>query len=170
VQFKFVLHQIRIQAIIYLFLIFLFLVPADGQTKDEEVFTQVPVSLRSRLAERLKLLTKYQRTQHWEKQYKLLSVLFTQGNSKEEFVKLNRDWYVKGSGNLILDFIPKSVVAHNESSDYGEWTIYGCAKVREKKRAVWLYASVDAHREKGDWFFSQVGVITPIDGKASPCP
>ena len=165
-----VIRRLQIRTAISLIVIGLFWIPMRGQAKDQDVFTPVPVILRARLIERLNLLVDYQRAQQWEKQYDLLSVLFTQGTSKEEFVKLSRDWYAQGLGTTLLDFTPNAVVVHSGSVDHGEWTIYGCAKVREKKRIVQLYASVDAHRENGDWFFSQVGVITPIDGKAKPCP
>ena len=166
-----VMRRTQIQKVIGLIVIAQFLIATQGQAKNQDAFAPVPVSLRARLIERLKLLVDYQRSQQWEKQYDLLSVLVTQGKGKEEFVKLSRDWSAQGLGTTLLDFTPKAVVVRSGSLDHGEWTIYGCAKVREQqKRTVQLYASVDAHRENGDWFFSQVGVITPIDGKAKPCP
>jgi hypothetical protein len=118
----------------------------------------------------LKLLIRYQRTQQWERQYDLLSELYTRGKSRKQFINELQRHYAKGLGNRLLNFTPKSVVTQDGSVEHGEWVIYGCAKFRESKRIVQLYASVNAHREKGDRFFSEVGVINPIDGKAKPCP
>jgi hypothetical protein len=167
---KTVTHRHKVQTGIFLILIGFLSVPAKGQAKNEDVFAAVPLALRARLVERLKLLVEYQRLEAWEEQYDLLSVLFTQGKGKREFVKESREWYAQGLGTRLLDFIPKAVVVNSESLDHGEWTIYGCATVREKKRNVRLYALVDAHRENGDWYFSQVGIITSIDGNAKRCP
>jgi hypothetical protein len=71
----------------FLLLAVLLCTTAHGQAKDQDVFAPVPAPLRARLVERLKLLIEYQRTQQWEKQYDLLSVLVTQGASKEDHVK-----------------------------------------------------------------------------------
>lgn len=62
-----------------------------------------------RLIERLKLLFEYQREQQWDKQYALLSVLVTQGDSKEDHVKRLRRWYAEGLGDILVDFTPKSL-------------------------------------------------------------
>lgn len=164
------MHRIKVQAISCLLLASLCF-PTQGQSKNEEIFASIPAPLRARLADRLKLLVEYQRTQQWGKQYDLLSELFTQGKSKKEFVKLNKHYYTEVMpDDLILDFTPKSVTSQSESVDYGEWTIFGCAKLRTKGRILQLYASVSAYRDKNDWYFSQVGVIAPVDGQPEPCP
>jgi hypothetical protein len=144
---------------------------AQGQTKDQDIFAGVPTNLRASLGERLKLLVDYQRTQQWEKQYELLSITSTQGVSKEEYAKRNRHWYKEVvPEDLILDFAPKATTTHESSANAGWWTIYGCAQLRRKGHVEELYASVDAHRERGDWYFSTVGVITPVDGPPQRCP
>lgn len=146
-------------------------VPAHGQTKDKDIFAGVPATLRASLMERLKLLVEYQRTQQWEKQYELLSVSLTQGQSKEDYAKRNRHWYTEVvPDDLILGFTPKATTTHESSAEAGWWTIYGCAKLRRKGHVGELYASVDAHRERSDWYFSTVGVITPVDGPPQRCP
>lgn len=163
-------RQMKLRRLCLLLLVLCWM-PAYGQIKDQDVFAPVPAALLASLAERLKLLVEYQRTQQWEKQYDLLFFTFTQDESKEEYAKRNRRWYTEVvPDDLILDFIPKATTVHESSEDAGWWTIYGCAKVREKGRIVELYASVDAHRDRGNWYFSSVGVITPIDGKPQPCP
>jgi hypothetical protein len=153
-----------------LLLLVLCCMPAYGQIKGQDVFAPVPTALRADLVERLKLLIEYQRTQQWEKQYDLLSIAFTQGNSKDEYVKRNRHWYTEVvPEDLIVNFAPEATTVHESSPDAGWWTIEGCAKFGEKGRIVELHASVDAYRERGNWYFSSVGVITPIDGTPQPC-
>lgn len=145
--------------------------PVYGQVKNQDVFAPVPAALRVGLVKRLKLLIEYQRAQQWEKQYELLSFSSKQGDSKEEYAKRIRHWYKEVvPEDLILDFALKATTTHEASADSGWWTIYGCAKLRRNGRTEQLYASVDAHRERGDWYFSSIGVITPIDGPPQRCP
>ena len=154
-----------------LLLAVLLYVPVWGQVKDQDAFTPIPANLQASLAERLKLLVEYQRTQQWEKQYDLLSITFTQGDSKEVYVARSRRHYTEvAPDDLILDFVPKATTVHEASTEAGWWTIYGCATLRKKEQTVELYASVEAHREDGKWYFSSVGVVTPIDGNRKPCP
>jgi hypothetical protein len=117
---------------------------------------------------RLKLLIEYQRAQQWEKQYDLLSVAATQGDSKEDHVKRLQRWYAEGLGDILVDFTPKSV-AYGSGAPF-DAAIFGCAKLREKDRIVEFYASVEVYRENDDWYFSPVRVVTPVDGKPKPCP
>jgi hypothetical protein len=163
-------QRLELHVITSLLLVVLFCTPTHGQSKNKEVFASVPVTLRPRLVERLKLLIEYQGAQQWGKQYDLLSGLVVQGDTKEEHIKRLEHWYAQGLGDILVDFVPTSVAVHSASADYGEWTLFGCARLREKARIVDLYASVSAYREKGDWYFSPIGVITPIDGKPELCP
>jgi len=126
----------------------IFCVPMCGQVKSQDVLAPIPESLRGRFVERLNLLINYQKTHQWEKEYDLLSELYIQGKGKEQFTKELQRYYDQRPGDKLLDFTPTSIVARDESMDHGEWTIYGCAKLREKKRTVRLYASVDARWEK----------------------
>lgn len=142
-----------------------------AKAKYEDVFSAVPAPLRTRLVERLKLLIDYQRTQQWEKQYDLLSELVTQGKGKDEFVKLNRHYYTEVvPDDLILDFTPHSLTAQSESVDYGEWTIFGCARLQKKGHTLQLYGSVSAYRQNNDWYFSQVGLVMQVGGQPENCP
>ena len=146
-------------------------VSARGQAQDADVFAPVPADLGASLAERLKLLVEYQRTQQWEEHYDLLSVTSTQGESKAEYAQRNRRWYAEVvPEDLILGFTPRATTVREPSANAGWWTIYGCATLRQKGRVVALSASVDAHREGGNWYFLPVGVVTPIDGQPKPCP
>lgn len=153
-----------------LFLVALICVPTHGQGKFEDVFAGVPTTLRVDLAQRLKLLIEYQRTQQWEKHYDLLSISSTEGRTKEEYARHNRHWYTEVvPDDLIFDFVPRATMVHEASEDAGWWTIEGCARLRRKGHIEVLYASVDAHRERGNWYFSTIGVVTPIDGPPRRC-
>lgn len=157
-----------LRAAVYLLLTVLLCAPTHGQAKDQDVFAPVPTPLRARLVERLKLLVEYQHTQQWEKQYDLLSVLVTQGDSKEDHVRRLQRWYTEGLGDVLVDFTPKSVTY--EGGGPSDAVIFGCAKLRKNGSVMKLYASVEAYREKEDWYFSSVGIITPVGGQPEPCP
>jgi hypothetical protein len=141
-----------------------------GQSIARNIFDPVPAPLQGRLIKRLKLLIKYQRKQQWGRLYELLSKIYTQGESLEKFKERFERLHAQGLINGLVDFTPKSVVTHDESADHGEWTIFGCVTLIEKERPVRLYGSVTAWRERGDWFFSDVGPLVPLDGNARPCP
>ncbi len=142
----------------------------NGQGENKEVLASVPVSLRQRLVERLNLLIEYQKAQQWDKQYDLLAAPVIQDDTKESHVKRLEQWYAQGLGDILVGFVPRSVAVHSDSMDHGEWTLFGCAKLRKGKRIVNLSASVSAYREEGDWYFSPIQVINPIDGKPERCP
>lgn len=159
--------QFKGQAVSLLVLAILFFVPAKGQTKDH-IFSAVPVSVRARLVERLRLLIDSERLQQWQKQYDLLSVLVTQGENKEEYVKRLEHSYSQGLETLLVEFVPES--ATYKGGGPSDVVIFGCAKVLKKDNVEKVYASIEAYREKGDWYFSPVGIIGPIGGKSTPCP
>ena len=160
----------QVKLLLCLLLLTLCCMPTYGQMKDHDVFAPVPAALQASLVERLRLLIEYQRTQQWDKQYDLLSIAVTQGNSKDEYVKRNRHWYTEvAPEDLVLDFAPKTTIVRESSADAGWWTIEGCARFRQHGRIVALPAAVDAYRDRGNWYLSSVGVITPIDGKPQPC-
>lgn len=141
-----------------------------GQAKKYKSLDSVPETLQVKLAERLKMLVEYQSNKQWEKHCELLSFRIVQDESKEAYAKRSQNWYTNVvPDDLILDFIPTETISHESSAESGWWTIYGCAKLRQKNRFVELRASVDAYRESGDWYFSTIGVITPVDGEPKPC-
>lgn len=150
-------------ALLCLFLLFH---SAYSQDKRQNVFAPIPEKLRERLVERLGTLIDYQRKKEWGKQYDLLSVLVTQGDSKDTYVK--RLQHQQEVNTRLIDFKPKSVTL-GDGSPF-DAIIFGCAKVSESERIIERYASVEAYREKDDWYFSPVSIITPIDGKSEPCP
>lgn len=141
--------------------------PADTRAKQREVFAPVPVELRARLLERLKLLVEYQKTQQWSKQYELLASETTKVESKEAFIANTERAYEKQERTALFDFIPFRV-------DYVEvktdklWFIFACSQVAEKDRRANMLTVVRAYRENDDWFFSVVENIEPA-GKGNPC-
>lgn len=150
-------------------LIFSIGLSVSGQAQKQDWFAAIPENLRAKLTERLKMLIEYQSSKQWEKHYELLSLRIVQDESKETYTSRNQNWYTNVvPDDLVLDFIPTEVIS-NESTESGWWTIYGCAKLRKKNGFMELRASVDAYRESGDWFFSPIGVITPVDGKPTTC-
>src|ERR1044072_80401 len=152
------------------FLLALMLGGVVGQVKDQRVFDPVPAPLGARLRERLNLLIERQRLQQWDEAYDLLSQSYTQGKNKADFAKDQRHYLANGRIDKLVSFTPKSIQLSTALEEHTEWTIYGCADLREKEHIVKRYASVTAWREQNDWFFSDVGVITPIDGPSQPCP
>jgi len=140
----------------------------SGQADNKDPFSAVPAPLRTRLVERLKLLVEYQRSQQWEKEYDLLSILVTQGESKADHFKRLQRSSAEGFDTELIDFVPKSVTY--QGGGPSDVVAFGCAKVRQKTNVVELYASVEAYREREDWYFSPVGIISPIGGQPEPCP
>ena len=98
----------------------------------------------------------------------MLSVLVTQGEGKEDHVKRLEQLYAKGLGALLVDFAPRSVTY--QGGGPSDAVIFGCAKFKKNGTIQELYASVEAYREKEDWYFSPVGVITAVGRKPEACP
>ena len=98
----------------------------------------------------------------------MVSLLITQGEDKDHYVKRLEQLYAKGLGDLLLGFAPKSVTY--QPGGPSDAVIFGCAKLKKNGTIQELYASVEAYREKEDWYFSPIGVITAVGGKPEPCP
>ena len=137
---------------------------ADGLSK---VFAPVDVVLRQRLADRLKLYVEYERTHQWDKLYDLISKQAIEKESREIFVKRQRDSSGEGFADT-LDFVPASTVTSYVGIE-GNYSIEGCLKVRWKGRIHHWHAGVDAFLENGDWYFSYISAITGIDAPPRPC-
>lgn len=157
-------QPLLLQAVGWFLLVILLIVPAQGQTQEQEVFAEVPAPLRARLSERLKLLVEYQRTEQWAKLY---DFLYQPTTSKEKYVEQNIR-VAKDFGNIILDFKPHSATLLYPNS--GWFFIKGCATQREKNgRIVMLEADVEARLQNEEWLLSPVGITIPIDGDPKPC-
>jgi hypothetical protein len=140
---------------------------ACGRAQQREIFAPVPLELRARLLERLKLLVEYQKTQQWSKQYELLAAEITKVDSKEAFVTNTERAYKQGERMPLSDFAPFRV-DYLEGKTYKLWFIFAGSQVVEKDRKVSMLTVVRAYRENDDWFFSPVENVAPA-GVGNPC-
>src|SRR5262245_44438778 len=145
----------------------LFIAPAQGRPQNQDIFAEVSVPVRARLAERLKLLIEYDRTKQWGRMYDLLSDRFLQGETKENLV--NRQRYIdeKLVGVELIEFTPQSITLLHEES--GWWLIRGCGKFRQSGSSRRVDTVVEAYLQNGEWYFSQIRQNIPIDGEPKPC-
>lgn len=148
-------------------LVFIVCAPACAKAQPREIFAPVPVELRARLLERLKLLVEYQKTQQWSKQYELLASEITKVESKEAFIANTARAYERGERASLIDFSPFRV-DYLEGKTYKLWFIFACSQVVEKDQRVSMLTVVRAYRENDDWRFSVVENIEPA-GKGNPC-
>jgi hypothetical protein len=142
-----------------------------GQKTSRNPFATVPLSVRAGLVARLKLLIKYQRRHRWDREFNLLTNLYLQAEdeSREAFVKTKKRYYAEGREYKLLGFSPVSVDGRNELQDGGEWAIHGCGSWLVKGRTVKYDSSVIAVRQRGDWYFSEVIIVTSVGGPPMPC-
>lgn len=141
--------------------------PAYTSAQQREIFAPVPVELRARLLERLKLLVEYQKTRQWGKQYDLLASEITKVESRDAFIANTARAYERGERTPLIDFTPFRV-DYVEGKAYKLWFVFACSQVTEKARRVNMLTVVRAFREREDWFFSVVENIEPA-GKGNPC-
>lgn len=133
-----------------------------GSRKD--VFDSVPESLRARLVERLNSLVRFQQTLQWDKLYELL--YDTHGLGKEEYIKEQRA-YDRTRSLGPFDFSPIEVTFIS-AQDY--WLISGCGLWRVKGRDKYLWTSIYAKSQNGDWYFTEAGlVVEESSNDPDPC-
>ena len=132
------------------------------------MFGSIPKPQRERLIQRLNLLVLYEGGQRWAEEYDLLSPVYTQGQSKEAFVKDLQNSEAEGL-YIVLDFSPTSVITEASTKSEGQWVIMGCSKVRERGQSKSLQASVGAYWHNQEWYFSPVLVVETIHDKPPPC-
>jgi hypothetical protein len=148
-------------------LILLCCTSARVRAQKKEVFAAVPLELRERLSERLKLLVERQKTQQWDKQYDLIAADERKSETKEAFVANTRRAYAKQERTLLIDFVPfRSDLLQGKT--YKLWVVFACSQATEKGRKVNMLTAVRAYRERGDWFFSVVESVAPA-GVGNPC-
>jgi hypothetical protein len=143
-----------------------------GQRKTKTPFAAIPESARPRLIARLKLLIKYQHELRWPNEFDLLSNLYLQGENeeKQKYVKNRKRYFALGYIDRLVDFTPRATTGPPELMDDGEWVIHGCGRWLVKHRIVKYDSSVIAVRQRGDWFFSEVTIVTSVGGPPEPCP
>src|SRR4051812_9426693 len=129
---------------------------ALAQEKDlENVFAPVKKELRTRLIERLQLLTEYDRTYQWDKAYDLLFGHIVEGRTREEYVIWQRE--VLGHyENWFMDFTPESVDQEsNELYPHADYRITGTVKLNDHAGSKWTTKRyVYAQLRDGEWYFS----------------
>jgi hypothetical protein len=146
---------------------------ALGQSRNQDVrdpLLPIPVHQRTRLIERLNLLIKYQREQQWNKIYDLLTASIKGGRTKEDYASRRREIEDSLPFSTLLAFAPTEAITVDESPERGAWFILGCAQYHRKGKKVQIKSGVTAELQNNEWFFSEIGAATQIDGPEEPCP
>lgn len=128
----------------------------------------IPAQERARLMERLNLVIKYQGFQQWERIYDLLSLSARGGRNIENYVAWRKEFETPPI-STVLAFAPSEAIKIDESTDGGTWLILGCARYRRKGRIVRIKSDVTVELMNKEWFFSEIGPATQIDGPEQPC-
>ena len=134
--------------------------------RDQGVFRSVPQPARRQLINRLNLLVSYQVAANWKREYELLSVVVKNGETKAEYVDRLRRSTARGIVTRISSFKPLSLVY--KGGGPADAVIFGCARLGERSRK-YVYASISAYREKRNWHFSEIGIISQVDQGPQPC-
>lgn len=145
---------------------------ALGQARNQDVsdpLLPIPVHQRARLIERLNLLVEYQRAQQWDKIYDLLTASIKGGRSREDYANRRRELEDSLPISTLLAFVPSEAITVDESRDGGAWFILGCAQYQRKGKNVQIKSGVTAELQNNEWFFSEIGAATQIDGPEEPC-
>lgn len=83
-----------------------------GQGENQpDVLSAFPKAHRSEISKRLELVVRYQREKDWAKLYDLLSPLYTQGESKGDYMKRHRKSGARGLGVDLVEFTPQESIA-----------------------------------------------------------
>jgi hypothetical protein len=131
---------------------------AAGQGRTFSVYAPVPQRLRPSLDSRLKLYVELERAGQFEGLYDLFSEAYVarlktfNRGSKAEYVAAER-----GSGKYrmgVADFTPTST----RRVSAGVYIIFGRIKSPLGERLSEYKGSIEARRQRGDWYFSELGV------------
>jgi hypothetical protein len=142
--------------------------PECWSRETRDLFSQIPQESRDRFVKRLNRLIQYQRTQRWEKMYSLLYSGIKREETIDQFSKRQQHWFKELPENRILDFVPHSLRPPANAAT-GEWIVFGCITRSEKGHQKNYQGMVSAYHENDDWFFSEPGTITGIDGPPTEC-
>lgn len=145
----------------------------NSQAPEPTWMRELPPKTRATFLRDFDLLVHYQKTEQWPKLFDLLAEGYIQGQSKEEYVRRSRMWSSTSLSTKLLELNPRNTVVHEmvskTSGPFVWWTIEGCAKVRQQHQTQRLEAGVEAYFEHGKWSFSEVTVLSPIDGAPRLC-
>ena len=133
-----------------------------------DLFSKVPQQSRERFVKRLNMLIQYQRAQRWEKMYTLLYSGIKREETIERFATRHQHWFKEVPEDQVLGFVPHSL-RPPDNAVTGEWVVFGCITVTVKGNTKKYEGMVSAYYEEDDWFFSEPGIITAIDGPPTEC-
>jgi len=142
-----------------------------AQSRNQEIrepLSSVPARQRARLIKRLNLVVRYQGARQWDKMYDLSTASIT-NKEKKAFVEHQERLEPDTNIYTLVAFAPTEAITLDESDEGGLWEIFGCARYREKKGMVSIKARVTAEFHNNEWFFSEIGAATQIDGPEEPC-
>lgn len=139
------------------------------QNANDRILEPIPSHLREKLQERLLLLLEYERTRQWEKEFDLLSKLYLQGESKEEFIKTCNQIQSNDPTYKILNFAPISIITEDGSETDGHWVMNGCCRFQEKGKTKHFRASIGLYLEGGQWFLTPILFDSYIGSSRIPC-
>lgn len=122
------------------------------------MYSPVPVRLRQRLDERLKLLVEYERKHPYEKVYDLFSDTYLvhlkslKRGSKSEYIA-----FVNSYSKSIPEFIDFVITSVEKKGD-DSYVIQGSVKSRYHNEIYFNTGGLDARWQNGDWYFSELSI------------
>lgn len=150
------MNYFHIRIVSITILVFCYVKPCFTQIQNVAIFSAIPETQRARLVERLNLLVEYQKMQQWDKQYDLLRSFITRAEGKQDFINRTKQAYTKWGRLPLSDFTPYKIKSEQADANTKFWLIMGCSELLDKGKKVHKFAAVEAHREKNDWFFSEL--------------
>ena len=129
----------------------------------------IPAKEHPKLIARLNLLVEYQGKKQWCQMYDLSIASINNNESRKAFVDHQQKLEPATSTSMLLSFTPVESIIVDKGKDRGLWEIFGCARYRENGRILDIKARVTAELQNNQWFFSEVGASTQIDGPEELC-
>lgn len=132
--------------------------PSSAQETDSCIYAPVAEHLRPRLRERLKEYVEAERAQRFERIYDLLSESDVKDlMSRGRGTKADYAAFQKGMGKYrmhIVNFVPTRIA----SRDDGSFIVFGQYRTDHGEAVTEGRGSLEAHWERGDWYFSEMAV------------
>ncbi|HEY5883167.1 MAG TPA: hypothetical protein VIT88_00685 [Pyrinomonadaceae bacterium] len=136
-------------------------VPARSQNEDLlKILDAVDQTQRPQLARRLRLFIEYQRKKQWDEVYKLID----QGNAQHWREK---DFATMMAGFGYIDFVPTG--SATDDNHGWQYRVFGCVKVRQEQKPIWLKGGLVAYLQGGDWKFTPYYLQFDRGSSRIPC-
>lgn len=87
----------------------------------------------------------------------------------EDYIIQRRKSEVTPAISTICSFTPTEVITTDESPNGGAWVVFGCAQYRRADGFAWIKSNVTAEFENDEWFLSEIGPATQLDGPEEGC-